>query len=109
MTRRFGAVTAIDDLDLSIRTGETVALLGPNGAGKTTAIGLMLGLLEPTAGEVAVLGLPPRSAVAAGRIGSMLQDSGLPSNVRVERARRLRAPALPEPARAPRRSSNGLA
>ena len=83
VTRRFGSVIAIDDLDLSIRTGETIALLGPNGAGKTTAISLMLGLLEPTTGAVTVLGQPPRSAVAAGRIGSMLQDSGLPSNVRV--------------------------
>ena len=42
--RRYGDVTALAGLDLTIRTGETVALLGPNGAGKSTAIGLMLGL-----------------------------------------------------------------
>jgi ABC-2 type transport system ATP-binding protein len=83
VTRRFGQVTALDRVDLTIRTGETVALLGPNGAGKSTAIGLMLGLLEPTAGTVTVLGQQPPTAVAAGRIGSMLQDAGLPSNVRV--------------------------
>ncbi len=83
VTRRFGPVTALDGVDLSIRSGETVALLGPNDDGKSTAIALMLGLLAPTDGAVTVLGLPPRSAVAAGRIGSMLQDAGLPSNVRV--------------------------
>jgi ABC-2 type transport system ATP-binding protein len=83
VTRRFGSVTALDGVDLIIRSGETVALLGPNGAGKSTAIGLMLGLLEPTSGSVTVLGQPARAAVAAGRIGSMLQDAGLPSNVRV--------------------------
>ena len=83
VTRRFGQVTALDHVDLTIRAGETVALLGPNGAGKSTAIGLMLGLLRPTSGSVTVLGQSPRAAVAAGRIGSMLQDAGLPSNVRV--------------------------
>jgi ABC-2 type transport system ATP-binding protein len=83
VTRRFGQVTALDGVDLTIRAGETVALLGPNGAGKSTAIGLMLGLLEPTAGTVTILGQAPRAAVAAGRIGSMLQDAGLPTNVRV--------------------------
>ena len=45
-------MTALDGIDLSIRTGETVALLGPNGAGKSTAIGLLLGLIEPTTGTV---------------------------------------------------------
>jgi ABC-2 type transport system ATP-binding protein len=83
VTRRFGQVTALDRVDLTIRAGDTVALLGPNGAGKSTAIGLMLGLLQPTSGSVTVLGQSPRTAIAAGRIGSMLQDAGLPSNVRV--------------------------
>ncbi|HEV8401832.1 MAG TPA: ABC transporter ATP-binding protein [Candidatus Limnocylindrales bacterium] len=83
VTRRFGAVTALDAIDLSIATGETVALLGPNGAGKSTAIGLLLGLLEPTSGTVRTLGLTPAAAVASGRIGSMLQGAGLPANARV--------------------------
>ncbi len=93
VSHRFGDVLALDGLDLTIRTGETVALLGPNGAGKSTAIGLMLGLLQPTHGAVRTLGMTPRGAVASGRVGSMLQQSGLPSNVRVgelvEFARRL--------------------
>ena len=53
VSRRFGDVVALDSIDLTIEAGETVALLGPNGAGKSTAIGLMLGLLEPTSGTVA--------------------------------------------------------
>ena len=44
ITRRFGAVRAVDDLDLTIEAGTVVALLGPNGAGKTTTISIMLGL-----------------------------------------------------------------
>src|SRR6266496_1471058 len=84
VTRRFGSVTAVDAIDLSIQIGETVALLGPNGAGKTTALGLLLGLLKPTSGTVETLGLPPSVAVASGRVGAMLQATGLPSNVRVD-------------------------
>ena len=102
VTRRFGNVTALDHVDLAIRTGETVALLGPNGAGKSTAIGLMLGLIEPTAGAVAVFGLSSHAAVASGRVGSMLQGAGLPANVRVgeliEFARRLYPAPLAYPA-----------
>ena len=47
---------AVDDLNLEIPTGTTVALLGPNGAGKSTTISIMLGLLEPTSGEARTLG-----------------------------------------------------
>ena len=60
VSRRFGDVVALDRIDLTIEAGETVALLGPNGAGKSTAIGLMLGLLEPTSGTVAALGMTRR-------------------------------------------------
>jgi ABC-2 type transport system ATP-binding protein len=99
VSRRFGAVTALDGIDLSIRIGETVALLGPNGAGKSTAIGLLLGLLETTTGTVRTLGLTPAAAVASGRVGSMLQGAGLPSNARVgelvDFARRLYPQPLP--------------
>jgi len=81
--RRFGETVALDGVDLRIGAGETVALLGPNGAGKSTAIGLMLGLLDPTAGRVAVLDQSPKAAVRGGRIGAMLQESGLPIFARV--------------------------
>ena len=83
VARSFGSVLALGGIDLAIPVGQTVALLGPNGAGKSTAIGLMLGLLDPTAGEVRTLSGPPREAVASGRVGAMLQESGLPTGASV--------------------------
>ncbi|MFE0647411.1 ATP-binding cassette domain-containing protein [Streptomyces sp. NPDC059534] len=73
-TKTFGAVRAVDGLDLAVRRGETVALLGRNGAGKSTAIGLLLGLDEPDSGRVSLFGGTPAHAVAAGRVGAMLQE-----------------------------------
>jgi ABC-2 type transport system ATP-binding protein len=71
-------IRALDHVSFDIDRGETVALLGPNGAGKSTAIDTMLGLRAPASGEVRVLGARPAAAVAAGRIGGMLQTGGLP-------------------------------
>src|SRR5215211_5455059 len=83
VTRRYGRVTAVDGLSLQIGSGETVALLGPNGAGKTTAVELLLGLINPDAGVVRLFSGPPADAVAAGRVGAMLQDAGLPQGAKV--------------------------
>jgi ABC-2 type transport system ATP-binding protein len=83
VTRRYGQVTAVDGLSLQIGSGETVALLGPNGAGKTTTVELLLGLASPDAGVARLFGGPPADAVAAGRVGAMLQDAGLPQGARV--------------------------
>ena len=83
VTRRYGDVTAVDDLSLVIGRGETVALLGPNGAGKTTAIEVLLGLARPDAGAVGLFAGAPVDAVARGRVGAMLQDAGLPQGVTV--------------------------
>jgi ABC-2 type transport system ATP-binding protein len=83
VSRRFANVTAIEDLSLEIRRGETVALLGPNGAGKTTTLEVMLGLQRPDAGRVSLFGGLPRTAVANGRVGAMLQEGDLPPGARV--------------------------
>ena len=64
VSKTFGGIAALSDLNLGIRPGELTALLGPNGAGKTTAISLMLGLAAPTRGQVRVLGAAPGSAAA---------------------------------------------
>jgi branched-chain amino acid transport system ATP-binding protein len=53
LTRRFGGLTAVDDLSFAIRDGEIVGLIGPNGAGKTTVVGLVSGAQRPTSGSVA--------------------------------------------------------
>ncbi len=83
LTKRYGAVTAVDGLDLRIERGEVVAFLGPNGAGKSTTIDMMLGLSRPDAGEVRVLGQTPQRAVAQGRIAAVLQSGGLLKDVTV--------------------------
>ena len=56
LTKRYGAVTAVDHISFTIEAGTTVALLGGNGAGKTTTIAMLLGLIQPTEGEVRVFG-----------------------------------------------------
>ena len=56
LTKRYGAVTAVDGLSFQMGPGETLGLLGGNGAGKTTTIAMLLGLLIPTAGSITVLG-----------------------------------------------------
>ena len=59
LTKRYGRVVAVEDLNLSVREGEVYGLLGPNGSGKTTTILMLLGLTEPTSGEARVLGFDP--------------------------------------------------
>jgi ABC-2 type transport system ATP-binding protein len=56
LTKRFKNVTAVDGIDFQIARGVTTGLLGGNGAGKTTTIGMMLGLIVPTAGSIEILG-----------------------------------------------------
>ena len=68
LTKRFGRVKALGDLDLEVVPGEVMGYLGPNGAGKTTTIRLLLGLLRPTSGRCEVFGLDAhRQAVEAHR------------------------------------------
>jgi heme exporter protein A len=71
LTRRFGATTALDGVDLTVRRGEPLALFGVNGAGKTTLLRLLSGGLKPTQGSLTIDGLDPRRAPASarGRIG----------------------------------------
>ncbi|MEU6661339.1 ABC transporter ATP-binding protein [Streptomyces sp. NPDC046821] len=72
--KTFGAVRAVDGVDLEIRRGETVALLGRNGAGKSSTISLLLGLDEPDEGSVSLFGASVAQSVRAGRVGAMLQE-----------------------------------
>jgi ABC-2 type transport system ATP-binding protein len=56
LTRRFGALTAVEDVTLSVAPGQFFGFLGPNGAGKSTTIKMLTGLLEPSAGSIEILG-----------------------------------------------------
>ena len=58
LTRRFGALTAVDNVTLSVATGQFFGFLGPNGAGKSTTIKMLTGLLEPSEGTIEILGEP---------------------------------------------------
>jgi ABC-type multidrug transport system ATPase subunit len=74
LTKRYGdSIVAVDDLELRVRRGEVYGFLGPNGAGKTTTLRMLLGLVRPTSGEAAVLGLPPGSPQGLARIGAMIE------------------------------------
>ncbi|GAA4140337.1 ABC transporter ATP-binding protein [Leifsonia shinshuensis] len=77
LRKTFGSLTAVDGVDLTVRTGEVIALLGPNGAGKSTTIDLALGLARPTAGTAELFGGDPRRAIREGRVGAMLQGGAL--------------------------------
>ena len=95
--RRYGAVVALDGVDLDLRAGEVLALLGANGAGKSTAVGLMLGLGTPDAGEARLFGQPAGALAARRRTGVMLQSAGLPGNARVDELLALTRSYYPAP------------
>jgi ABC-2 type transport system ATP-binding protein len=79
LSKHFGAVVAVDSLDLSVRTGEVYGFLGPNGSGKSTTIRMLCGLLRPTSGEIDVLGyqIPKEAEALKRRIGYMTQRFSL--------------------------------
>jgi ABC-2 type transport system ATP-binding protein len=76
LTKRFGEVTAVDDLTFSVAAGTITGFLGPNGAGKTTTLRLLLGLAEPTSGEARVFGQRyAELAEPAARVGAVLESN----------------------------------
>jgi ABC-2 type transport system ATP-binding protein len=83
LTVHYGDTLAVSDINLLIPAGSTVALLGPNGAGKSTIVNAVLGLINPDAGAIRVLGRDPQAAIRTGSVGAMLQHGGLPSEARV--------------------------
>jgi ABC-2 type transport system ATP-binding protein len=64
LTKRYGTVTAVEDLSFAVRAGAVTGFLGPNGAGKTTALKVIVGLTRPTAGRALINGSPVGSAAA---------------------------------------------
>jgi len=77
LTKRFGAVTAVDDLSVNVRHGSVTGFLGPNGAGKTTTLRMLLGLVTPTAGTATIDGQPYRALARPREVaGAVLESSG---------------------------------
>ena len=103
--KRYGKTVALAGLDLDVRRGELLALLGPNGAGKSTAISLWLGLLEPDAGTVRLLGGSPLDVESRRHVGVMMQEVGLTPELRVRELIELTASYYPIRCPPSRRSS----
>ena len=105
LVKRYGRVTAVDDLHLEVREGDRYGFLGPNGSGKTTTVRMLLGLVLPTSGQVQLLGGPVgRDALAqvgalvegpafyghlSGRANLRLSDAAGPGSVRRTRKARV--------------------
>jgi ABC-2 type transport system ATP-binding protein len=83
VSKSYGNVKALQDVDFTINSGEVVALLGPNGAGKSTLVRLLLGLAAPTQGRVTVFGGDPKDPGSRERVGAMLQVGGVPATMQV--------------------------
>jgi ABC-2 type transport system ATP-binding protein len=75
LTKRFGPVLAVDQVDLDVRDGDRYGFLGPNGSGKTTLVRMLLGLVYATSGEIEVMGrpMPRRAAEVLPHIGSLVE------------------------------------
>lgn len=102
LTKRFGAQTVVDHIDLAVPHGAVYGFLGPNGSGKTTTIRMLLGLVSPTAGTRSLLGLPvpDRATEALHRVGSLVEGpafhpylSGRANLARLDAADRLADPS----------------
>ncbi len=76
LTKHFGTLVAVKDLNLELRRGEVFGFLGPNGAGKSTTVGMILGLVEPTSGTVEIFGQPLVSDrwAALRRVGAIIEE-----------------------------------
>jgi ABC-2 type transport system ATP-binding protein len=86
LAKSFGTLQAVDDVSFQVSAGEIVGLLGPNGAGKTTTINMILGVLEPTAGRIAIQGVDLRADRSAALYSTNFAAvyAPLPGNLTVE-------------------------
>jgi len=78
LTKHYGKLVAVDDLNLEVHRGQVFGFLGPNGAGKSTTMCMMLGLIAPTSGNIEIFGLSVKSNLAdiLGKIGAVMESPG---------------------------------
>lgn len=81
LSKRFGKVQAVSNVDLNVVPGEAIGLLGPNGAGKSTTLSILMGLQRPDAGETTIFGHPAGSAAARAICGATPQSTDLPDQL----------------------------
>jgi ABC-2 type transport system ATP-binding protein len=98
--KRYGDVTAVDDVTVTVARGEVFGVVGPNGAGKSTTVEMLQGLRRPDRGEVRILGSDPVAdpGPVRQRVGTQLQQAVLPDRLRVREALRLYASYYERPA-----------
>ena len=84
VSKRFDQISALNNLDLQLKSGEVLGILGPNGAGKTTLINLLLGKLSLTTGNICIFGFPPGDIKAKRLCGAMLQVASLPETLTIK-------------------------
>ena len=73
LTKRYGNILAVDGLSIQVRRGRVYGLLGPNGSGKTTTMGMLLGLLKPTAGTFSLFDGSENLEASLRRIGAVIE------------------------------------
>lgn len=78
VTKKFGSLTAVDNITYHIQKGEYFALLGPNGAGKTTVVRMLLDFIRPTSGSITIDGIPASNPEARRRIGYLAENHMIP-------------------------------
>ena len=83
LSKSFGSLVAVKDLDLEINEGEIFGLLGPNGSGKTTLMRMLVGLVKPSSGSATVLGHPSAEKAHLSQLGYMTQAGALYSDLTV--------------------------
>ncbi len=78
LTVKLSGKTILEDIDFSVKKGETLAIVGPNGGGKTTLLKTILGFIKPSKGYIKLLDLPPKQAVKTGKVGYLPQKNNIP-------------------------------
>jgi len=81
LSRRFGNVHALDDIDVTLEAGAPIGLVGPNGAGKTTLLSILCGFLHPGSGSLRIFGHPPLDKALHGKVAILPQDASLVKGV----------------------------
>jgi ABC-2 type transport system ATP-binding protein len=81
VTKRYGSLTAVEQVTLSVEQGEYFALLGPNGAGKTTIVKMLLDFTRPTAGTLSVNGISSKNPTCRTSVGYLAENSRIPPNL----------------------------
>lgn len=81
VSKRYGTLTAVDNISLSVRQGEYMALLGPNGAGKTTIVRMLLDFTRPTAGRLSINGILSTEAACRTAVGYLAENPRIPPHL----------------------------